>query len=178
MEDVRPQVIQDEMPTPIVGDEIWKLILDRSSIPEVIIHNFKGEVWMRKWNDKKAEWEGWWEEKGEKLMNERGIRFFSSFLYSAMSPDKLVTFLTEDEVNRMALEMTKRVIYIIGERGEEFEIAASNRGYIIALLDHYYFTNLTASRKGTILNALKPSYERKEIYTQQPRKRIKIPGFG
>jgi len=167
----RPQIVQEEMPVPPISEEIWRTILDRSMIPDVLIHNLKGEVWVKKINPKTNEVEGWWERKGEPLMNEKGIRFFSSFLYSAMSIDKITTFLTEEEVARLTHDMVETIIFIIGERGDEFGIDAANRRYIVDLLESFYFSNLTASRKGTILAALKPSYERKEIYMPEKKKR-------
>jgi len=169
--------VYEEMPTPVVSDEIWKLILDRSKIPGDLAHKLAGEVYIVKEN-KKGELIGRWVEAGKPLMNKEGIRFFMSILTSAMTPDKLATFLTELEVNRMAKDMTKTIIYIIAERGDEFEIDASNRSYIVETFDHFYFANLTSSRKGTILNALKPMYERKEVYTPMPKQgRLKLPSF-
>lgn len=172
---------QESLPAPQLDGEIWKLILDRSQIPENIIHTLKGEVWVtEKGIDERGEEvaRGGWKVVGEPLMNDHGIRFFSTYLYSAMSPDKLATFLTEEEVNRMARDMTKAIILIIVERGDEFGIAPANRSFIVELLDHYYFSNLTASRKGTILNALKPMYHREEHTTVAPAQQgLRLPNL-
>jgi len=170
------EYVHDEVPSAPVSDEIWKLILDRSKIPEVMSHTLKGEVWAIQ--EVGGKLVGGWIKRGESLMNEKGVRFFSSFFFSAMTPDKLATFFTEEEVARMARDMTKAIIYIIAERGDEFGIEAANRTYIVELLDHFYFSNLTASRKGTILAALKPAYERKEIYSpQRERGKLRLPSF-
>jgi len=155
--------IQEAFPTPPLDPEIWKLILDRSQIPEILIHTLKGEVWVTVQDDAGKVVSGRWEKRGEELMNDKGIRFFSSFLYSAMSPDKLATFITDEEAKMRAKIMYKNIIILIAERGMEFGITDANRTYICDLLDDFYFMNLTASRKGTILNTLKPMYERKEI---------------
>lgn len=162
--DERPtDVIYEDMPTGTPSDEIFKLLLDRSKMPEIMSHTLKGEVWAIE--EKKGNLIGSWVKRGEPLMNEKGIRFFSSFFFSAMSPDKIATFLTEAEVNRMAKDMSREIIYIIVEKGDIFGIDPSNRSYIVELMDHFYFANLTASRQGTILKFLKPTVERKEIYT-------------
>jgi len=178
MEDVeRPGLVHDELPIPAVSDEIWKLILDRTRVPESLIHMLKGEVWAVSY-DKENNPVGKWEKRGESLMNEAGIRFFTPLIYSTVTPDKLATFLTEDEVNRMTREMMETIVQIIHEKGDEFEIPASNRSYVTRLLEQNYFLSLTASRKGTILEALKPMYERREIYTpQQKRRGLGLPTF-
>src|SRR3990167_7968349 len=150
------EVVREQIPTPVISDEIWKLILDRSKTPEMLIHLLKGEVWVTR--QKGNEVTGNWERKGEQMMNDKGIKFFTPFIYSTVMPDKLVTFITEEEVNRLVREMVWAVIAIIHERGDEFQIAASNRSYIVRLLEQNYFLSLTASRKGTILQALKPMY--------------------
>jgi hypothetical protein len=170
------EVVREQIPTPVISDEIWKLILDRSKTPEMLIHLLKGEVWITRQRDKEIT--GAWERKGEPLMNDKGIRFFTTFLYSSSMPDKLVTFITEEEVNRLVREMIHAIIYIIQERGDEFDIAASNRSYITRLLEQNYFLSLTASRKGTILAALKPMYTRQEIYNpSQKERRFGMPSF-
>lgn len=161
-------VLREQIPTPMVSDEIWKLLLDRSRIPDTLVHMMKGDVWIVYERD--GEIKGRWEQKGLPLMNERGIRFFTPLFYSSVTPDKLATFLTEDEVNRMVMNMMENVVDIISERGEEFEIPASNRSYVVKLIEDAYFIGLTASRKGTILQALKPMYERKEVVSPQREK--------
>jgi len=168
--------IHEEIPTPVISDEIWKLILDRSKIPEVMLHMLKGEVWVVE-ETKDGELVGKWIQKGEPLMNEKGIRFFTPLLYSLVTPDKLATFITEQEVNRLTLEMMEAIIDVIEERCDEFEIPASNRSFVCRILEHFYFLSLTASRKGTILNALKPAYERKELYSPMQKKRGFMPTF-
>jgi hypothetical protein len=168
-------IVRETMPIPQISDEIWKLILDRNKTPEMLIHLIKGEVWVTR--QKGKEITGAWEKRGEQLMNDKGIRFFTPFLYSTSMPDKLVTFITEEEVNRLVREMIYAIIAIIHERGDEFEIAASNRSYIVRLLEQNYFLSLTASRKGTILQALKPMYTRSEIYQQAPKEHARLPSF-
>jgi len=168
-------IVREEVPVPAVSEEIWKLMLDRSKTAEMMIHTLRGEFWVVKIENGKPI--GTWEQKGDPLMNERGIRFFSSFIFSAMSPDKLVTFLTEEEVNRLTLEMVETLIAIIAERGDEFQIPAANRSFVLRLLEQYYFINLTSSRKGTMLQTIKPTYERKEVYTPE-RKTSKWPSLS
>jgi len=169
--------VTEEVPTPIISDEIWKLILDRSKTPEALVHMLKGEVWVVKRNNA-GRLVGTWQPRGEPQMNDKGVRFFTPFLYSTSSPDKLTTYLTEEEVNRLVREMMETVVQVIWERGDEFGIAASNRSHVCRLLEQNYFIGLTSSRKGTILQALKPAYERKEIYTPAPsRSKLKLPGF-
>ena len=168
--------VSEQVPIPAVSDEIWKLILDRSQIPETMIHMLKGEVWVTS-QDKDGNVSARWEPRGLPLMNETGIRFFSSFLYSSMSPDKLATRLTELEVNQRAHDMTKALILIVAERGNKFGIDPSNRTYIVRILDDFYFSNLTASRKGTILDALKPAYERIEHYSPAKQSSSFLPGI-
>jgi len=172
----KAEVVREQVPAPVVSDEIWTLILDRSKTPEMLIHLIRGEVWVTRQEGKKIT--GTWEQKGESLMNEKGIRFFTSFVYTLGTPDKLVTFITEEETSRLVREMTHAIIAIIHERGDEFEIAASNRSYVTRLLEQNYFLSLSASRKGTILQALKPMYTRQELYQAQPKERgIKLPSF-
>jgi hypothetical protein len=165
--------VNERIPIPPISSEIWKLLLDRSQVPEVMVHTLKGEVWVTetvKGSDGRDTIVGHWEQRGEQLMNDDGVRYFSSFFYAAMSPDKLATFLTEEEVYDRAREMTKTIILIILEKGDQFGIKASNRKYVVRLLDDFYFMNLTASRRGTILNAIRQVYERHETYAPEKPK--------
>lgn len=171
-----PRQVNESIPFPPVSDEVWKMLLDRSLLPSNMAHMLSGEVWVTEEVD--GEMRAAWKPMGSPTMNKAGIRFFMSMMSSAMSPDKIATSLTEREVNQMACEMVKTIIYIIAERGDEFAIAANSRRYVVDLLDHFYFANLTASRRGTILNALKSAYTREERVTEMPRqKKFSMPTF-
>lgn len=178
MDEGQSGYVHESLPTPPMDSEIWKLLLDRSQIPETMVHTLKGEVWTYDVDqDTGRAKNGRWVVRGDPLMNDRGVRFFSSFLYSAMSPDKLATNVTDEEVKRMARDMSVAIITLIAERGEEFGISSANRTYIVELLDHYYFTNLTASRRGTILGAIRAGYERKEVYSPAQKPQFKLPNI-
>jgi hypothetical protein len=168
--------ITQEVPTPVPSDEIWKQILDRSKIPDAVIHMFKGEVWEDGLKDGIPY--GKWIQLGDPLMNDIGIKFFTPILYSLVTTDKLTTFISEEEFNRLMREFMEMVIYVIIERGNEFGIPASNRDVVARLLEQYAVFAYSASRKGTILNALKPSYTRSETYTpNKPQGGFKWPNF-
>ncbi len=169
-------MIEEQMPSP-VSEEIWKLILDRSKTYDIIIHLLKGETLVMQKNDD-GDYIYNWVKTGEPLMNDMGAKYFSTVIYSCMTPDKITTFFSGDEVNGMVLDMMEALVDIIEEWGEEFSIAAANRNIIITLIEHFYFSNLTGSRKGTILDALTMGYERKEIYsTPQQKKGFSFKGF-
>jgi len=155
---------REEIPVPPISDDTWKLILDRSNVPMRIQHEFLGEMWVYDVDSygKLIPGSGRWEEKGAPLMNEHGARFFTSVLISAMTPDKITTWLTDAEVSSMCASIRKTVIFLIGEREDEFEINPSDRRLILDIIDHYYFSNLTASRKGMMMRAMKPTIERRE----------------
>ena len=174
--EIRDNFVREEVPVPAVSDEIWKLILDRTKMPEMLVHMLKGEVWVTR--EVKGEIVGNWEQRGDPLMNEHGIRFFTPMIYSIVTPDKLTTNISEDEVMRLMKMIMEPVIEVIHERGDEFGIPASNRKYVTRQIEWNLFMGLTASRRGTILAALKPMYERKEIYTpQQKGGGFKMPSF-
>lgn len=154
--------VTQEIPTPVQSDEIWKLILDRNRIPDAMIHMLKGEAWEDGLKD--GEPYGKWVQVGEPTMNERGIKFFTPILYSLVTPDKLTTFISEEEFNRLMKEFMTTIVYVIMERGDEFGIPASNRNVIVDMLEKYSVFSFSASRKGTILAALKPAYQRTETY--------------
>jgi hypothetical protein len=168
--------VTQEIPTPVTSDEIWKLILDRNRIPDAIIHMMKGEAWEDGLKDGVPY--GKWVIVGEPLMNDKGIKFFTPILYSLVTPDKLTTFISEEEFNRLMHEFMDAIIYVIMERGDEFGIPASNRDVIIDMFEKYAVFSFSASRKGTILAALKPAYERKELYTPyKPQGGFRFPSF-
>lgn len=171
----RENVVSEQLPLPPMSDELWKLILDRQHVPETLVHMLKGEVWevreagvdengnpIRK---------GRWVVRGRPLMNEEGIRFFTPFIYSTVTLDKLTTKLTEEEVNRLVREMLSSVVTVIWERGDEFEIAASDRSYVIRMLEQNYFIGLTASRRGIMLDTINRGYNREERVTVQDKKK-------
>jgi hypothetical protein len=171
MADEPSDIIREEMPLPPVSDTVWEMILDRNKMLETMLHILKGEVWVTQWDAGKEEMVGNWQQKGEALMNDKGIRFFSTFLYSAITPDKLMTRITEEEANDRCRAMAEEIILVITERGKEFDIKAANRGFLVRLMDDYYFMALSGSRRGTLLEALKPTYHREERYTPEPQKK-------
>jgi len=163
------EFVEEQLPSPVT-EEIWKLILDRSKTYDIIVHLLKGEVMVPE-QDKQGNTVWGWKRTRKSYMNNEGIGVFSSILYSAMTPDKVTTFLTDDEVNKLAFEMSITVVEIIEEQGGAFGIDAADRTLIVKLVDDFYFLNLTGSRKGTILDALTMGYERKEFYTPQDQKK-------
>ena len=166
------QIISEQMPLPPMSDDLWKLILDRQSVPETLVHMLKGEVWevREELIDGVATRKGRWVAKGVPLMNDTGIRFFTVLIYSTVTLDKLTTKLTEDEVKRLVREMIEEVIAVLWERGDEFGIEAAHRGFIERLLEQNYFIGLTASRKGIILETLNRGYSREERVTSDGKK--------
>jgi len=158
---------EERMPR-ILTDDVLKMIIDRSSTYDSIIHQFRGDVLVPKEvsHDGKKRMMFVWEPGKDALMNKAGVDAFCSLLYNAMSPDKIVTNLSDEEVKDMAWEMVNVVIDLIEEKGEEFGIEPANRNIIVKLIDDFYFVNLTASRRGTIIDVLKQGYERKEVATQ------------
>lgn len=168
--------VTQEIPTPTPSDEIWKLILDRNRIPDAIIHMMKGEAWEDGLKDGVPY--GKWVIVGDPLMNDKGIKFFTPILFSVVTPDKLTTFISEEEFKRIMKEFMDMVIYVIMERGDEFGVPASNRDVVTRMLEEYAIFSFSASRKGTILAALKPAYERKELYTPyKPQGGFRFPSF-
>lgn len=170
--------VVEQLPTPTFSDEVLKIIIDRSLIPETLIHTLKGEFWVVR--DTPSGKAGKWEARGKCLMNEAGILFFSSFIYSAMTPDKITTNITEQEVRALCREMGLTVVRILQEKYLEFNIDVSDLTMIVTLFDHYYFMNLTASRNGTLLKSLLRQYERREVYTPQKENKggFKFPGLN
>lgn len=165
----------EEMPLPPISDEIWKMIIDRSSIPAILNRILRGFVWVSKPDGK-----GEWQQLGEEMVNKKGIKFILTVLISSMSVDKIATMLNDSEVREMAGRMRDNVIDVLTVRGEEFAINPSNMTFIVDLVDMFFFANLTAARGGVILKALKPSYERKEVVATTQKKGIlsKLPGVG
>lgn len=169
MQDVSDYVYED-LPMGTATEEVWKLLLDRSHTAERMISLLKGEVVVPMKNkDGTYSWR--YEKKGEPLMNEQGVRFFTPHIYSSCTPDKIATLISEEEANRLVREMSETLVDIIEERGDEFEIPASNRSYVLRLLEQNYFLALTASRKGTILNAITKGVERREYYAPMPKQK-------
>jgi len=169
MQDVSDYVYED-LPMGTATEEVWKLLLDRSQTAERMISLLKGEVVVPY---KDAEGNPAWrmEKRGDPLMNEKGVRFFTPHIYSSCTPDKIATFISEEEANRLVREMSETLVDIIEERGDEFEIPASNRSYVLRLLEQNYFLALTASRQGTILKAITKGVERREYYAPMPKQK-------
>ena len=168
----RENIVSEQLPLPPMSDELWKLILDRQHVPETLVHMLKGEVWEVREiiEDGSPVRKGSWVARGRSLMNDAGIRFFTPFIYSTVTMDKLTTKLTEEEVNRLVREMMSSVVTVIWERGDEFEIEAADRSYIVRMLEQNYFIGLTASRRGIMLDTINRGYHRDERVTVTPKK--------
>lgn len=169
--------VNESIPFPALSDETVRLILDRTNAAEQMIRLMKGEVWVVR-KDEDGNPVGAWESRGDKMMNDEGIKTFTLLIYSTVTPDKLVTNISEDEVNRLVREMMSAVVDLVWERGDEFEIPAANRSYLIRLLEQNLFLSLSASRKGTLIKALRNQISRDEKVTYTPERqqpRFKLP---
>ncbi len=161
-------IVTEEVPMPLVSDEILKIILDRAEIANYIVNTFKGVVISGYAEDDAGVLKPVMEKSGIEYMNPEGIKFVRTFLHAAMSPDKLVTRLSEDEVLEMMKIEADMLTFMLGENAKRFGIDPSYRDFIFNTLLNFTFTNLTSSRRGTLLESvLKQGYERKEIYTPQ-----------
>ena len=155
--------VHEERPMPAISDELWNMILDRSTMAANIINLLKGYVHSYEYKD--GEVTVGWVKSGERLMNDHGIRLFSTIIHAAITPDKLITHITEDEARERSREMDMEIILIIAKRGKEFFIKRDNWGVIRKIMDDYYFFAMTGSRRGTLIELIKPTYERKETIT-------------
>jgi hypothetical protein len=157
---------KDELPISHVGDDIWKIILERQRLASDLINLYSGIVGIPD-IDKNGKAYIRYERVGKPRMNEKGIQFFKPIIYSAMTPDKLVTNITDEEVKAMMKEFMYAFIDTIVEKREEFEIDPSDMSMLSVNTDHFYFLALSGSRRGTLLAVLKPTFKREETYTPQ-----------
>lgn len=167
--------VHEERPMPAISDELWTMILDRSTMAANIINLLKGYVHSYEYKD--GEVTVGWVQSGEKMMGDDGIRLFSTIIHSAITPDKLITHITEEEAGERSREMAKEIILIIAKRGKEFEINRDNWSIIRKIMDDYYFFAMTGSRRGTLIELIKPTYERKETITPRRDKPGMLGGF-
>jgi len=170
--------VYEEAPA-YVSDEVWKLLLNRSPIARKIAHSLAGEMLIRE-EDEKGNVVERYVGTGEPYINKRGVLFFATLIESCTSADKIATFITDEEVRIRCLSFRDNVIFIIAERHEDFGIDPAHWSLVLEIIEDFYFFNLTASRQGTILKALKHGVERKEIYTPMPKQKqgLKLPFFG
>lgn len=166
----QPGYVSQNMPAPQANPELWLHILDRESLGDTLIHHLKGEIFQRHniFNpDTKQliDQSGEWVPAGDPLMNDVGIRAFTPIISSIATHDKITTFITPEELNRLVKEVVDNTIYIIIEMGDAYGILPSNRSMVLQEFEHFAFFAYSASRQGTILEAIKPTYTRNESYT-------------
>ena len=161
--------IESEVPYQPSPD-LWKMIIERQDIGSRLRHILSGDV----------EVNGKWESLGSPYANAKGIRWFMTVVSSYLSVDKLLTDLSEEEVNDMAMRIGFDVIDKIAMCWEEFDIKKSDMFTIVDIINDFVFTALSASREGTLLEAMKPTYRRLETYKPEEGKRkfSWIPFFG
>ena len=165
---------KEELPLSPISDDILKLILDRQRVSLDMINMIKGVSFIVRKDDETGKVYGEYVKTGDPIMNEKGINFFSTFFYSAMSVDKLTTNISEEEMSIMMKEMSFAITDVIAERGEEFGIDASSRSFLLLQIEHFYHMALSGSRRGTIINLLKPIMRREETYTPQQQQKKSI----
>jgi len=176
MTDNKSDIISEEVPLPMLSDEVWKIILDKSNQADRFIHLLRGEVFQT-WEEKDGTRRAAWIKKGNALVNERGIEDLAPIIYSMTTPDKTVTNITPEEVSRLVREMLESLVYMVHEYGDEWEIEAGKRSFVIRMLEQQYFLALTGSRRGFTMGIIKPTLHREEKYTPvQPEKRgLRLP---
>ena len=166
----------EEMPERI-SPEVWASILDRQTAIENLMRAMAGDK-LSYVVDKEGTMQPKWENVGKPLLNKEGRDTLSTFILTAGSVNTIMTNLTEDEVRIRADKFRAEVILLLTEKWREWGMDDSSRSLTTLLLDEFYYTNLTASRRGTLLEVLKPTYKRVESQQMQKRPgRLRWPGF-
>ena len=172
--DVESRHIREQVPIQQVSSEVLKFILDRRTIAETLKHQLKGETRVEVTGDD-GEVKIEWRKTDEEMVNDLGARYLGSLLNHSLNQNMIASFITDDETKIFTEEFGHIVVDTIIERGNEFEVNAANRSTVVKIVEDTYFMAMTASRNGTLLKAIKPTVERKEVYT--PQKDDK-PGFN
>lgn len=169
---IKTNVIE-EVPTGFSSD-LWLYIMSRSQIAENLEHLLKGEI-MEIDGDRKI-----YVQRGKSLMNDEGIRWVSTLVSQYVSIDKISTNLDIEEVKMIAAEVRLDMIQKLYTCWTNFDIQKSDLTTILDIVDHFVFLSLTASRDATLLEFIKPTYQRRETF--EPQKQNKwysfLPFFG
>lgn len=169
---IKTNVIE-EVPTGFSSD-LWLYIMARERIAENLEHLLKGEI-LEIQGDQKV-----FVQKGKSLMNDEGVRWVTTLVAQYVSIDKISTNLDVNEVKMIASEMRLDMIQKFFMCWMDFDIKKSDLTTIIDIVDHFVFTNMTSSRDATLLEFIKPTYQRRETF--EPQKQNKwysfLPFFG
>lgn len=118
--------------------------LDVTTIIDSIEHMLKGEVQL--WSEKKDCWI--WEPKGEKQMNEMGVKAVMTTISFHVNKDIILSTLTQDEIrticNHLHVDLALQFVY----RSEEFGIKKANRNLLISSIMNLIYVTLKRAIKG------------------------------
>ena len=89
-------------------------------------HNLRGEVPIIEGGDIVK-----WEQRGERLANDQGIRFLISFIQINTGKTTHLTYLSHDQIRQKMEVLHGKLINVIFARREEFDIKKEHRDVII-----------------------------------------------
>lgn len=168
---VSSEVNEDRL-VPTQDREVLLKILNRDEMCEVFYHRLLGEIGILKM-DEQGNRVIIWKKTSKALMNKTGADHFMTFILSASSVDKTTTRIQPHELNTRCRRTYKTLAATIGKRYKEFGIdnGHENWAYVLGQLDDFYFFNLSGSRKGTLIDFMKPTMRHVETIGTRPLKK-------
>lgn len=170
-ESVVNEEIFEEVPTYLQSPDFFIYQLDNEEIIKRLAHRLRGEIWDTELNK--------WVEKGQRLMNDDGIRMLVTIVDSHLSKEKILTDITQEQVDRIASAMRFCLIHHLRMRWKSYNIDKSNLSIILNIVDHHIFCNISRSIGGRTLEYFKPTIKRVEtIKPEKEGRGFNIPFFG
>ena len=153
--------------------EIIEQILDPAFVIERVRRNLKGQIQ----NPITKEWEQW----GEPMMNENGLKEIVSLLDSYVNRNTLLSNLKEEEIYEMMRNFEKRLIDWLKVKHVDFGLDTKNLNIIKTRIVDMVFLALKQAQNRELLKALTQTYNVQE-QRQDTQKKVglgmRILGFG
>ena len=161
MEEQRTETyVAEDIPTGYLHPDFMIWQLETSDILDELTHLLRGEF---REGDK-------WVRRGERLMNEEGIRMIVTIVGSHLTKDKVLTDLDEEDIKRIAKEVRDDVVDLLTLKWKEYEIDKAHLSIIVDIVDHFVYANLRRSKEGRTIDYLKPMIKRIETVKAEKEK--------
>lgn len=151
--------------------EVLTLLLDQQMAIERLRHDLAGEI-LEVYKDENGMITTRWLEKGERKMNNHGIRFVTSVLSEYLSPSSATSDLEDDEIYMITREVAKFINGILYSKGKEFEVDPNYKTWILKSITHMIFIELKKSHNAMFIKALTQAYQVKELKGYDKKKGI------
>ena len=153
------------LPVPEMPSDLTRWQLSSEDILDKLEHSLRGEIW----NEREQRYES----KGQKLMNDEGIRSVLSIVESVVNKIAFLSNLEQDMIFMITRELGIDLIQLIHMKHNEYNIKAEHASLIVDKVTFLIYLGLQRAFMEGERKFLRTTEQRKYLIQENPKKEKK-----